>query len=93
MHFLGGFWVGLIYLYIFPTQSISRGLIVKILLSVLLIGIGWEVFEMIVNDIIVKNPFDYADTTSDILFDLAGGTFASLYFFKRIMFEKVSRVQ
>ena len=79
MHFLGGFWVGLAYFYIFSPQSISLKLIFKILLAVLFIGIGWEVYEILVNDILAQNPFDFLDTLSDIFFDLFGGLCVILY--------------
>ncbi len=84
MHFLGGFWVGLASLYVFLPQNISRKVIFKILLSVLIVGIGWEVYEVLVNDIIAQNPFDYLDTLSDIFFDLSGGLCAILYVWKKL---------
>ena len=87
MHFLGGFWVGLIYFYIFFPQNISFKLISEILIFVLFIGVGWEVFEIAVNDVIAQNPFNILDTISDTFFDLSGGAFATLYFFKRIMLQ------
>ena len=87
MHFLSGFWIGLASIYIFPLKNSSFDSVFKILLFVFFIGIGWEVFEIFVNDIIAQNSFDFLDTLSDILFDLAGGTFAILYFLKRIMLQ------
>ena len=84
MHFLGGFWVGLVYVYLFPPRDSLRNTIWKGLLFVLCIGIGWEVFEIIVNDIVAKNPFDYLDTASDIFFDLSGGLCAILYTWKKM---------
>ncbi len=83
MHFLGGFWI--ISLYLFSSQKISIKLIFKILLLVLIVGIGWEIFEVLVNDIVSQNPFNALDTFSDIFFDLSGGAMATLYFFKRII--------
>ena len=79
MHFLGGFWIGLAFFYIFSPQNISGKLIFKILLLVLCIGIGWEVYEILVNDILAQNPFNFLDTLSDIFFDLFGGLCAMLY--------------
>ncbi len=87
MHFLGGFWVGIACLHVSKSADVSFKSIFKILFFVLLIGIGWELFEILVNDVIAQNPFNYLDTFSDILFDLAGGTLAILYFFKRIMLQ------
>jgi hypothetical protein len=87
MHFLGGFWIGLLYFYIFPAENKSFYLIFKILLFTLFIGIGWEVFEILFNNVIAVNPFDFSDTLSDIFFDLAGGGVSIFYFFKRIMLQ------
>ena len=88
MHFLAGFWVGLACLYLLPPQCDSISSIFTILLFVLCIGIGWEIFEILVNDVIVRNPFNPLDTASDIFFDLSGCAVAILYFFKRIMLAK-----
>lgn len=91
MHFLGGFWVALVV--IFLDKNLQAGLnskiftiaSVKVLFFVLIIGIGWEIFEVLVNDVIAKNPFDLLDTGSDIFFDLVGGTLGIFYFLKRII--------
>ena len=84
MHFLGGFWIGLTSFYIFSPQNISGKLIFKILLLVLCIGIGWEVYEILVNDILAQNSFNFLDTFSDIFFDLSGGLCAMLYLWKKL---------
>ena len=49
----------------------------------LIVGVGWEVFEILVNDVLTQNPLDFLDITSDIFFDLAGGILAILYFFRK----------
>ena len=100
MHFLGGFWVGLASLYFFFSASESFGLsleskaltgiILKILLCVLFIGIGWEIFETSIDKVIVQNSFNVLDTFSDILFDLTGGATTVFYFLKRIMLQSKS---
>ncbi|MFA6076999.1 MAG: hypothetical protein WC735_02905 [Candidatus Paceibacterota bacterium] len=93
MHFLGGFWLGLLYFYIFPfSKDHLVYAILKILLFVLLIGVGWEVFEILVNGALAQNPLDFLDIISDIFFDLSGGVLAILYFSKRIMLTPESRV-
>jgi hypothetical protein len=85
MHFLGGFWIGLAYVYLLSPEDKSISTVFKILLFVIFIGIGWEVYEIWVNEIIIQNPLNFLDIISDILFDLSGGTLAILYFFKKIM--------
>jgi len=88
MHFLGGFWLGLVFLWLFLKENssfpFSFTLVFKVILGVLLVGISWEIFEIIVNNFSTKNPFDNLDTISDIFFDIAGGLLATFYFFKRI---------
>lgn len=80
MHFLGGFWIGLAFFYLFSPKNNSVSSVFKILFLVLFVGIGWEVFEIFVNNTIVQNPFNALDTISDVFFDLAGGAFAMFYF-------------
>ena len=97
MHFLGGIWQGLFFIYVFNyffSQKLSSfKLISSIILCVLLIGIFWEIFEFVVYNHIGQNPFIILDTISDLCFDLAGGTFSLFYFYKRIMFTDMNTVQ
>lgn len=87
MHFLGGFWLGLLLLYGFFPNAISFKLLLKLFLGVLIVGLGWEVFEIIVKNILFKEMFYLLDTLSDLFFDLAGGSFALIYFSKKILYK------
>jgi hypothetical protein len=89
MHTLGGFWIGLASLYFFPITDKSFNSILKILLLILLVGIGWEVFEIVFNNVLARMTFNTLDTISDVCFDLAGGTIALLYYFKGIMLQSI----
>jgi hypothetical protein len=93
MHFLGGFWVGLLYFYFFHPKKLNLQLIFSVLLLVLVVGVGWEVFEALVDKVVTQNPLNVIDTTSDIFFDLLGGTIATLYFSKKIMPSNENRLQ
>jgi hypothetical protein len=86
MHFLGGIWLGFACIYIFPLKDNSLKPILKIFFIVLLIGAGWEAFEILVNKYTVQDSFNFFDTISDILFDISGGLFAVFYSFKKIVF-------
>ena len=92
MHFLGGLWAGLAALYVFkssgPVVSVFRTII-----FVLVIGVGWEIFEILVNETITNNPLDVPDTFSDLLLDIAGGIFALIYFFHKILFRRENKLQ
>jgi hypothetical protein len=83
MHFLGGVWVGLFFLYVFYNKNKFLEQFLIILSCVLLIGVFYELFEVYVHNYIARDPFNILDTTSDIFFDLAGGVFALLYFLKK----------
>lgn len=89
MHFLGGFFLLLAVAYVFPPKvSHSRIKSITLLISgVLVIGIGWEVFEYIFNNVLGGLDFDILDTLSDLFFDMLGGTISLFYFLKRIMIK------
>ena len=93
MHFLGGVWLGLSAIYLFPLKDYSLKSIFKIFFIVLLVGVGWELFEILVNKFTIQDPFNSLDTLSDICFDLAGGLFAILYFIRRTIYIKENIVQ
>jgi hypothetical protein len=103
MHFGGGFWEGLLFLWFFPLlnlpffhlsiEKIDLKLICKTISFVLMIGILWEVFEIYTHNYLGHDPFNILDTASDIFFDLAGGFMAVLYFVKRIMVFKENKVE
>ena len=97
MHFLGGFWVGFFFLWLLSFKNtpldFSMKLIYKIIFFVLFIGVSWEIFEILFNNIIAQNEFNIFDTISDIFFDLSGGILAVLYFLKRIMLIEENKVE
>ena len=96
MHFLGGFWVGLAYFYLFSTKGKPFDFTqttYTAIIAVLLVGLSWEIFEFLVDKTIAQNGFNFLDTTSDLLFDLAGGGTAVFYFFKRIMLSRENKVE
>ena len=85
MHFLGGLWVGLFFIYLFWFKPLSSNLFIEIMMGVLFIGVSWEIFEFIFTNHIGQAPFNTLDTISDICFDLAGGLFTILYVFRSKM--------
>lgn len=97
MHFLGGFWLSLVFIWLFSYKKVSFEVnfqsIFKILLGVLIIGIFWEIFEFYFINYIAENPFKILDTTSDLFFDLLGGISAIFYFSKRVMFTSKDTIQ
>ena len=93
MHFLGGFWLGLVVVYIDSPKKLSLTSVFRILIFVFLIGLSWEVFEIFTYNNITNIPLNILDTSSDILFDLAGGLYAIFYFFRKIMHVPQNAVQ
>ena len=88
MHLLAGFWVGLVFFWLIPPKNFSFLNIGKIILGVFLVGIIWEIFEILVDKIIAQNPFNFLDTLSDLCFDLAGALLSVFYFLKRILIQE-----
>jgi hypothetical protein len=66
-------------------------------LFVLILGILWELFEVLTHNYIARDLFNTLDTVSDLFFDLAGGAFAVFYFLfylsKKIMPVVANKVQ
>ena len=79
LHFLGGFWVGLFFLYVFYVRKAILQPLSYVVIFVLLIGLLWELFEFYANNYIGTYPFDIIDTTSDMFLDIFGGFCAILY--------------
>ncbi len=83
MHFLGGFWLGLAFLWLFKVINFNFKNLAIVILGVLIIGVAWEFFEIGVDKIFLKDNLNYLDIYSDIFFDLAGGMTAFLYLSKK----------
>ncbi len=92
MHFLGGLWLGLFFIYVLYQKTPFSTSIFKIILGVAIIGLSWELFQLIVKNGIGQTRFDALDTISDIFFDLAGGSFAIFLYFKEIMSIKENKI-
>jgi hypothetical protein len=81
MHFLGGVVVMYLLVYLFYNRiSIKKSSnLFYLLVGVLIVGLGWEVFEYFLLNLYAGQPFNIIDSTSDIFFDLAGGILGLLY--------------
>jgi hypothetical protein len=81
MHILGGLWVGLAVIWIFSKSKVAFSIrnIALFFVGVLIVGIFWEIFEILVNETIARNPFNFFDTISDIFCDLTGAGLALLF--------------
>ena len=86
MHFLGGFWIGFVSLWIyFIAEYISvfkkdnRSMFFAAILTVLFVGCAWEIFEFLVG-LTTSEYADKVDTLSDLCMDVIGGVSAYAYF-------------
>jgi len=91
MHFLGGVWVALFFLYVFKVQTSFARKFLIVISSVLVVGLLWELFEFGMG-IIAGENFSISDTLSDIFFDLTGGYLAILAKLKHIMPTRENKV-
>lgn len=89
MHFLGGFAVGLLALYLTRTEEISKPVVLRVMLAVVLVGLGWEIFELVVDKVISRNVLNILDSSADLFFDSAGGLAAVFYYVKNFGSRKI----
>ncbi len=90
MHLLGGLLIGLIILKVFftgkRTEMAHQHKVFTasmVLLGVMIVGLGWEVFEYGVG-LTPLYQIATEDTMSDLVFDAAGALGASLWYFKKV---------
>jgi hypothetical protein len=72
VHFLGGFWVASVVLFVLRLPARGTGIFFSVILGTLCFGIGWEVFEYLTGSVIVAGNYGF-DTTMDIVSDIIGG--------------------
>ncbi len=76
MHFLGGLWVALATIWILRTERLSffkKCSWKSVLVAVLVIGVLWEVYEVVFGLTFISDPEYWGDTTLDLIMDLVGG--------------------
>ena len=89
MHFLGGYFLGLLMLLVIAytdKQSSNREKIIITLLGVFAIGMMWEGYEYAIQILTGSNLANPLDSTADLFFDMAGGIF-SLILLRKIMLK------
>ena len=89
MHILGGMFLALLAGALFFNSLISLSrlqIIVTTLLFVLVVGLGWEAFEYVVQAFIKDSSqvVNIPDSIKDILMDIVGGVIASLFVLRSI---------
>jgi len=93
MHFLGGMWVAMLIVWYLADHRFSIDSVGRAILGAFIVGLSWEVFELLLNEQFVQNAYDLSDTLSDIFFDLSGAFTAVFYVALRIMHIPESRLE
>lgn len=88
VHFAGGAWVCLAAYWMLRDVAghMTRGTAEKffLLMTVLYVGVGWEVFEMFIG-IIGTEGNDMFDSCKDVVMDMLGGSAALVLISRRIL--------
>lgn len=87
LHLAGGFWIGLIYLEWARIRNekfiLSEAEVFKVILFALMIGLAWEVFEVVYDLTFAENsgflPLNGGlfDTAKDLILDMVGALIAT----------------
>ena len=83
-HFLGGFWVAGMALWLAP--RVVGGFFLRAnvyavgLIAALFIGTGWEFFEVFIDPLLSEGVGYWEDTVMDLVMDSSGGLAAALLF-------------
>ena len=87
LHLVGGFWIGLVYLEWGKIRNekfaLSEGEVFKVILFALMIGLAWEVFEVVYDLSLAENsrflPLNGGlfDTAKDLILDMVGALIAT----------------
>lgn len=88
MHFLGGAWVVLFALWVcrMPFARKLPGLVTfqNLLLFALLVGVAWEIHELVLRFADPSRPEYLSDTILDLVMDMLGAAAVCLIYRKRI---------
>ena len=89
IHFISGFLVGLVFLWIFSLSSFGgqrlktrKGMLILSVAASFLVGVLWEVFEYFSGTTFSIGLYT-RDAFLDLFFGSLGGYFAFLYFFNK----------
>jgi len=102
MHFLGGVWLGFLYIWIGhitkhsfftkPSNILLRRTVIPFIVFVFAIGFAWELYEIGVAHITLGNLGTPLDSVSDLFFDIAGGLLAYILVLRNVWVNQQSTV-
>ena len=84
MHFVGGVWVAgaVLWFQFFRKEGVPPSvakLFLWAIVGVFVVGLGWEVYEGVVAFLTKGHLNAWADTASDLVFDVLGATVVALW--------------
>jgi hypothetical protein len=90
VHFLGGAFVALFFLWLYffsgffnPNKRRFRDFLLVSMLGVALVSVVWEIYEIFIGEVIFSGPAYPFDTTLDFIMDTLGGLSACFYAYLR----------
>ena len=88
MHLLGGLWVSLFSLFLYPhinkrfsIANSHMGVFVMIFFILLFITVSWEIFELVGGMMSLNDPGYWPDTLGDIMNGFIGGILGYFYWY------------
>ena len=101
MHFFAGVWVGGVALWLYLSgrstehcEALSAKCMYLVsVLSILAVGVFWEIFEFGLDRIVEFTPiYDVADTLSDLFFDVFGAVVVTYFILLRLRKKKSKKL-
>ena len=87
VHLIAGFWVAFTTLSIMATTqkdiSSAKKLVIISLISTLIIGFLWELFELRIGYTYFSDPNYFIENGSDMIIDVIGGLAGAFYFLRK----------
>ncbi len=88
MHFLGGLWACLFALWALNTQygvGLRKYISIRnLILFVIVVGVAWELLEIVLKFTSITDAEYLGDTSLDIVMDMLGAGFA-IYFYRKLI--------
>jgi hypothetical protein len=96
LHLMGGFWIAISVLWVISIQKyIVFNTIYKfvyVVISVILVGIVWEVFELKTGNTFTTVSNYWRDTYTDMASNIIGGMIAYFYFIRSLKVDNIDKI-
>lgn len=94
MHFLGGLWLALFFLWLgsWVSLPIAPSNVFRVFVFVLIVGIFWELYELYFHITDVSDHIYVWDTSHDLIMDITGGLIGWYLFHKKLIGQKNEQI-